>query len=65
LGDLLKVFLGHSGPLSLVSPLGATRLFICLLPGFSGETTVPVTDDSVKGKLERALRRLAQCFLST
>jgi hypothetical protein len=31
-----------------------------MLPGFSGQTPVPVTHDPVKGKLERALRRLAQ-----
>jgi hypothetical protein len=31
-----------------------------MLPGFSGQTPVPVTHNPVKGKLERALRRFAQ-----
>ena len=61
LGCLIKVFLCHGGPLPLIAPLGAAGLFVSLLPGFAGETPVPVTDDSVKSKFERVLRGLIQC----
>ena len=58
MGHLIKVFLRHGGPLPLVASLGASGLFIGLLPGFSGEAPVPIADDPVKGKFKRALRGL-------